>query len=105
MTQSRLNDLPLILIAITAAVAATIIGGCGGSETKTVSVRQLAHDRADDCDTQPSTSTAKTTTTTDTTPTRETQTTTPSTTRTATAPAFTETKTRAARAPKGWQPR
>ena len=91
MTNPASTVRPLILIAITAAVTA-IIGGCGGSETKTVSVASSPTTAQTTATTQPSTSTAKTTTTTDTTPTRETQTTTPSTTRTATAPAFTETE-------------
>ncbi len=75
---------PLTLIALAAAVLA----GCGGSETKTVSVAG-SPSTSRTATTQPSTSTAKTTPTA-TTPSETTST--PSTTRTATAPAFTETE-------------
>jgi hypothetical protein len=83
--------------ALAAAATAAMLAGCGGSETKTVSVAN-SPSSSGGATTQPGTSIAKTTPATTTTGTTTTATapsettSTPSTTRTATAPAFTETE-------------
>jgi LppP/LprE lipoprotein len=95
-TVRPLTYIALVVIALAAVTA--VLAGCGGSETKTVSVAG-SPSGSGTATTQPGTSTAKTapatttgadTTTTGTAPSQTTST--PSATRTATAPAFTETE-------------